>query len=365
MFSKILTAAPVLALCLAAGPSWADSIDPEEFSADLAVGESTTIEKTVVISEGGPTDAIIDVHFLIDTSGSMGSEVNAAKAAATEVFTALNNSFGDVHASVGVFSEGAYLTPADDPSNRDNAIVVFGDGLTGNGATFQNEVNNVALSVPDGGFDFPESGYTAVDLAGGELDWRDGSSRFMFVFTDATAKGDLAGAQAALAEDDITLVALAYRGSDFSVQSTYGDQLGAEVFSATASVEGIVDDVTDGILAGFANYDEVTVDGSAGMPLIDVSVVCTDADIGLCDGAFAMGDYDRSEERTFTFDVTFTRLADGPSIFDTVALVDGGVVARERDNFGAEVVPVPAALPLLMTALGGLGFISRRRRRAA
>jgi hypothetical protein len=364
MFYKSIIVSSAFALGLFTSSAWADSIDPTEFSADLAVGESVTIEKTVVISEGAPSDATIDVHFLIDTSGSMGSQVNAAKAAASSLFSELNTTFGDVNASVGVFSEGAFLA---DP--RPNANVVFGAGLTGNATTFTNAVNTVALSVPDGGGDFPESGYTAIALAGGALDWRPGSNRFMFVFTDATAKGDLVGAQAALAADGISLIALAYNGGIGSVQSTYGNQLGAEVFLGTTSVPGIVADVTAGITAGFSEYGEVTVsDLGAGLPGISVSAVCTFAGIGACVGDTAAGAYDRSEERTFTFDVTFTREAAGTSIFDTLALVDGGAVARERDTFrdgGTSPIPVPAALPLLLTALGGMGFVARRRRKSA
>ncbi|MEM9497139.1 MAG: VPLPA-CTERM sorting domain-containing protein, partial [Pseudomonadota bacterium] len=75
-----------------------------------------------------------------------------------------------------------------------------------------------------------------------------------------------------------------------------------------------------------------------------------------------------SIEREFTFDVTFTRIAEGDSAFDTLALVDGGVVAREADRFsdgdGVAPIPVPAGLPLLLTALGGIGYISRRRKAA-
>jgi hypothetical protein len=70
---------------------------------ELAVGESVTIRKTVTVDESGPTDALIDAHFLIDTSGSMGSQVAVAKAAATALFNSLNDDFGDVSAGVGVF----------------------------------------------------------------------------------------------------------------------------------------------------------------------------------------------------------------------------------------------------------------------
>lgn len=359
---KYLSASLAAVALLAGTAVKADTVDPATFSADLAVGESVTINKTVTISEGGPTDALIDVHFLIDTSGSMGSQVNAAKAAASDLFTGLNDTFGDVQAGVGVFSEGASLT---DPDIRGRAVI---GGLTSDATTFTNNVNLVTLGNPDNGGDFPESGYTAIALAGGALDWRPGSSRFMFVFTDATGKGDLAGAAAALAADDITLVALAYGSSGPSyAQSTYGNQLGATVYAATTSAAGIIADVTAGITGGFADYSEVTLsDFDAGLPHIDVSVVCTGAAGGVCDGAVAKGDYDRSVERSFTFDVTFKRLAAGDAAFDTLALVDGGIVAREADRFsdGVAPVPVPAGLPLLLTALGGFGLLARRRRGA-
>ena len=102
---------------------------------------------------------------------------------------------------------------------------------------------------------------------------------------------------------------------------------------------------------------------------IDVSVVCTGADSGACVGDTAEGDYDRSEERTFTFDVTFTNtgLAPGDSTtFDTYALLDGGIVATEVDTFtnvGTSVVPLPASAWFLLAGFGGL-FAAGRRKKA-
>ena len=124
--------------------------------------------------------------------------------------------------------------------------------------------------------------------------------------------------------------------------------------------------MTAGISIGFENYTTVTVDdlGDGLAEGIEVSAVCTSADIGTCVGADAVGTYDRSEDRTFTFDVTFTRVGSGEGAFFTNALVDGGIVARERDIFreeGGTVVPLPAGLPLLLTAFGGLAFMRRRR----
>ena len=221
-----LAVASAFAVSLMAAPAFADTIDPPSYSDTLAMGESVTITKTVVIEEGGPTDALIDVHFLIDTSGSMGAQVNAAKAAATSLFNELNSKFGDVAASVGVFSEAASLT---DPDIKGRAII--GD-LTKNVTTFQDNVNLVTLGNPDGGFDFPESGYTGIALATENLSWRPGSNRFMFVFTDASAKGTLAAAQAALVDKDVNLVALAYNGrfNFVNVGGSGGGGYGPSVF---------------------------------------------------------------------------------------------------------------------------------------
>ena len=145
--------ASAFAVSLLAAPAFADTISPEAYSDTLAMGESVTISKTVVIEEGGPSEALIDVHFLIDTSGSMGAQVNAAKAAATSLFNEITDRFGDVSAGVGVFSELATLT-----GSTPNGRAIIGGGLTTNVATFQANVNPVALGIPDGGGDFPESG---------------------------------------------------------------------------------------------------------------------------------------------------------------------------------------------------------------
>jgi len=165
-----------------------------------------------------------------------------------------------------------------------------------------------------------------------------------------------------IADNDINLVGLAYRGATSSVQSTYGDVLGAEVFAASTSAAGIIADVTAGITAGFAEYSEVTVDDLlGGDPLIDVSAVCVSADTGICNGAVAEGDYDRSVDRTFEFDVTFERLAEGDTSFFTYALVDGGIVASEFDEFGGSVIPLPAAGWMLLAGIGGLAAMRRKK----
>ncbi|MBU2958918.1 VPLPA-CTERM sorting domain-containing protein [Paracoccus sp. 1_MG-2023] len=351
----------VLTLGFFAGGALADSISPDSYSADLAVGESVTISKTVTVSAGKPSDALIDAYFLIDTSGSMGGAINAAKSAAEDIFSTIASEFGTgVAGGVGVFAEAAELPTIIAPPGS-----VLNQDITTNTATVVDAIDDVTLGSPDGGGDFPESANTAIELVAENASWREGSNRFIFAFSDASSKGSPdADVIAALAANNIDLISLDFGGESFTTDM---EELGAIAFASSATPGAIVDDVTAGIIAGFAEYSSVTVgDLGGGDPLIDVSTVCTGANTGACSGSSAMGDYDRSVDREFTFDVTFTRLADGDAAFDTFALVDGGVIGTEADYFpGVDVapVPLPAAGWMLIAGLGGMGAIGRRRRR--
>ncbi|MGF6860385.1 hypothetical protein ABIE69_000945 [Rhodobacteraceae bacterium MBR-64] len=357
------------ALALWGGAAAADTISPETFSAELAVGESVTIEKTVVIESTGPTDALVDAMFLIDTSGSMGGAIGGAKAAAGSLLSGLSSTF-NLQAGVGVFSEGN--KPGNGDGTRNDTF--FNLDLTADTTTVQSALNAVTLGVPDGGGDFPERGQDAVNDVANKASWRPGSNRFIFALGDASWKNDLvsdAVAQAAVDGANVTLVGL--RFSNFSASDPASDDstfaqsvedLGGTVFNSGTSAEDIIANVTAGIAGGFANYSNVTVgDLGTGLPEIALSVVCTSADTGACAGADATGAFDRSIDRTFTFDVTFTRLAEGDKSFDTFALVNGGIVATEGDSFTTAPVPLPAAGWLMLSGLFGLGAVARRRRK--
>ncbi|MDL0429731.1 PEP-CTERM sorting domain-containing protein [Marinobacter sp. TBZ242] len=361
-------AAILVGLLLGPVISFADTISPESFSADLAVGESETIRKTVVIEAAGPGGALIDVHFLIDTSGSMGGAITGAKSAAADILTGLAG-FGDLATGVGVFSEGASLTNSV-PGN------VINQDLTTDTTTAASAIDDVTLGNPDGGGDFPERGQDATALAAENVSWRPGSNRFIIALGDASWKNDLvsdADAIAALEDNDVNLIGLrfsSFSGSDPDSDDTTFTQsvedLGGTVFDTGTDPDDIVAAILAGITGSFSEYSEVTVDDlGGGLPEIGVETTCVSADIGSCSGAIASGDFDRSIDRTFEFDVTFTRLAAGDKAFDTFALVDGGIVAREADRFGGDAVdvPEPGTLSLIGLGLLGLGVRARGRRR--
>jgi len=336
----------------------ADTIDPAFYATSLAVGESVTIRKSVTIEESGPTGGIIDVMFLIDTSGSMGAEITAAKNAASAIIAGLG-SFGDVATGVGYYSE-----PGSEGVLHD---------LTTNSATAIANIGTISLGLGGGGGDFPEEGIHATAEAAANASWRPGSTRFIIALGDATFKesdgSTLASAQSALADAGVTFIGIDYgRMDSFSgIQPLLlADATGGSIIKASGlDISDLVDDITAGVSASLEEYSTVTVDDlGAGMPGVDVFVTCVSADIGACDDESAVGSFDRSVSRVFEFDVTFTGLVEGVYEFDTLALVDGGTVAIEEDTITVRATSVPAPGALALFGLGLLSLLGIRRRNA-
>lgn len=349
-----------LPVMLIPGMVIADTIDPASYSDSLDLGESVTVRKTVTVSEEA-TSSVVDVMFVFDVTGSMGGAISSAKTSANDILTSLGG-LGNLQSGSGWYSD-----PLHDGTHVDLNATNTG-ASAGINDMWDTGFCAVAGAPVGCGGDFPEVGYAALYETATETSWRPGSNRFIVTFGDASFKtgpgatDNASSVQTALSDNNVNLLGVSY-GSGFTTSLT---GLGGTV---SGDSTGLVDTIFSLVTGSLSEYSEVTVDDlGAGMPGIGVSVACVSADIGSCSGDTATGTFDRTTERTFEFDVTFTAMAEGTYGFDTHALVDGGIVATEADLFtvgegGSVSVPEPSSMILFGSALFSLFTIRRRKSR--
>ena len=125
-------------------------------------------------------DGVLDLVFLIDTTGSMGGEIANAKANAITILDNVATKFADFRVALIDYRDFAERTGSygDYPYNVDQT---FTDDVPGMTAAIN------SLSLGDGG-DFPETCYSAIAAAlDGEVGrWRQQAKRAIIIMTDAT-----------------------------------------------------------------------------------------------------------------------------------------------------------------------------------
>lgn len=350
----------ILGMVLLPIAALADGISPTSVTGTLAVGGSVTISKTVTVSAGTPTAAQGDVFFLCDTTGSMGGTIDDVKTNASAILTGLS-AYGNISTGAASYRD----VPADVwGESTDYAARV--DSPIGSAASTQAGINTW---VAGGGYDGPES--QLIALYGGstepgytEAGWRTGSEKFVLWFGDSPGHEpsntpgypgpSTAQTIDALQAAGITVYAFDVGGwggldSDGGQATAITDATGGALYNGFET--GIVDTIIGAIGEGFSEYSMVGIEAPY-LAGLGISIVPTSYS----------GSFDRSIERTFTFDVTFTGLAPGTYDFDMFGTVDGGRIATEHDLITVTGTAVPEPATMLLLGLGLLGLAGVRRK---
>jgi len=324
---------------LGAQVALADSISPTSFSASVGVGGSATVKKTVTVTK--EVTSGVDIFFMADTTGSMFSQIAAVQASAASLL-ASTGVYGGVRWAVGEYKDVG-----------DSYVYRLNTALTSDTTAVTNGINDWAAA---GGGDTPEAQiYALQTAAGAATGWGASTAKVLVWFGDEpghdpSADGTTEGtATAALQAKNIKVEAidvgsLNSTGQASRIAAATGGSYFAGIDSGT-----IADAIDAAIKSAVTNYSKVCLDtseaGAAGVAA--ASTPCF------------VGSYDRSVDRTFDFDLTFTGVSAGEFSFNTYGTVDGIRVATEADRI---TVPEPGSLALLgIAALAGL----RVRRRAA
>jgi hypothetical protein len=339
----------------------ADTINPSSVSATLDVGESLTITKTVTVSTE-LTTALVDVFFLVDTTGSMGGEITAVKNAISTIFTN-TSALGDIAYGVGQYEDfytGFETRGWGSPGDVPWAML---QDLTTDTTAVTNGINALALGS---GNDGPESNFEGLKQMADTASWRPGSKRIAFWFGDARSHDpdDTSGYPgptqadtiAALNAKNIQVEALNSGGLDSQGEATaVTAATGGALRTFSSDATALINIVKDALDTTFSTYKTVALDLSevpGGLAAVSNP------------GAYA-GAFSRDVEETFEFDLTITALTPGTYDFNIYGLVDGVRTAREIDRI---IVPGDGAIPEpSMGVFGGmallLGFLGFRRHR--
>lgn len=348
MKAKYLRGMLAALLLLLPAAAMADSITPSSVTASLGIGETLTVAKTVTIAKEATTSQV-DVYFMADTTGSMGGTIAAVSGSASSILST-TAAYGSVN-----FAVGEYKDSGDTYAYRLNTA------MTSSQATAQAGIN---LWSAGGGGDYQEANLYALSQAASDVatGWRAGSAKIMVWFGDASGHDPSIGgvteasATAALVAQNIKVEAIDVgslndTGQAQRIATATGGDYYAGIDSAT-----IAQKIIDAIGSIVNSYSTVS---------LDTSEVPAGVGVSVAPGSYT-GSFDRSIERTFGFDVTFTGLASGDYSFNIYALLDTGRVATESDRIrvvDGTSVPEPATLLLIGFGLLGLTGVQRRMKK--
>lgn len=339
--------------------AFADSISPTFFGATINVGESVNIAKTVTITMSAT--APVDIALLADTTGSMGTSLTAVRTNVLNLISDISMISTNTQWAVHSYNDCRNGTGDCVPPEGTAAAYSWRmeQQLTGDEKLVQTGVNKWVAS---GGADGPESNLYGLYRMATDTAWRDDSTRLAFWFGDVYGHDPRNGITTAiaaktLADAGVEVYALSVGGGagldGFGQATTItGATGGAIIKGGYSEVADIIKGAIEGKILNYSKVDLAVVGLPAGALEIMFAPKSYD------------GKYDRSEDRTFDFDVAIKGLAPGKYDFSIVARVDGKIVATETDSIRVlgdiSEVPEPSTFVLAAGALVALGLLRRR-----
>ncbi len=319
----------------------ADSITPVTFSDTLEKGKNTSVRRTVIISEE-VTSAKVDLFFLFDTTGSMGELIDATKEKATEILDAASK-LGDVAFGVGYYEDFPGYPYG---GSKDIPYELVRD-ITTNSASARRAIDSLSLGY---GQDWPEANLYALKTVADTTSWRENTTRIVVWFGDAVSHdGDmeerypsrvgLSDAISALKAKGIIVQAVnvdrncygyycysldegGYSYRQFTGQATAVTNATAGRLFDGSDTSEIATVINDALKDAFDEYTEVSLELSQEFAGLGVVI----------SPSRRTGNFDRSRERAFQFNITYTGLETGIYEVDLLAKVNGGSVAVASDT---------------------------------
>jgi hypothetical protein len=351
----------------------AASITPSSYEATIGIGETVTVKKTVTLDKSGPASSLVDVFFLADNTGSMGSIINEVKTSASSILNSISGGdsrFSGIDVGFGV---GSYLGDPVEGVSTTTAYSLL-SSISKNKTTTQTAIDSWFAS---GGGDLPEANFFAlhqVATSGGATDgigesdtgvgtgqntgWREGAARVLVWFGDASSHEEtvnLEEATNALVDNDVKVAAIntqnAGNGIDTSDQATDIAAATGGTLTNDVDTSGVVDAILAAVGSAVATTDlELFVTGNTSG--VDVSFACTDP--------LGCEDVGPGESRSLTLSIT----GKTPGVYSFETGVKGLAGVVEKDNI--TVVPEPMTILGSLTAgLFGTGLMRKRKQMQA